>query len=623
MQSKPGSPNVIYLNFDGETITSPPLLGSATIGNYFGWIAFANIVDIDGSPIAESNRVSSIKVPPASAGPNIDRIKILEEAARKYEIFDVNVTDERNVYNGANGFKTMALVTCRPTVNEYNQLTLENNRSENHKWPYSYRRFLRSSPSMYRALGLAGPPSTVGLLLFDWTQYSFAWTNAFFLSNRLNDTYLTTNSQEVFPVTRIISRTVAHEVGHKFGLVHDGELPDIEYFAGNSAGWIPIMGGDNVNDIKNLAQWDKGEYQFHEHVRKGGRLNLILGQKQNDLAIIGSTLGFIKSPKEKVSKTNIKPKDFQIYEAMAKYNFCWDFDNLGVNIRNLYKNDVITFNGQKMIEGMIGFPGDFEILKMVLPYGKYTFKIDPFWNTPESMLDVRIDLLNCHCHRPKEKHPVNCNQNDLPTTYPTDKNSNNFECISFSNCLGPDYDSFTSYPDRNDNFGLPVEIENLELPYTQIVYLMIRGDKEEPMERDGWSPYGSVGKYYLKINRDGTNNPETFLPDSAFPIPVCNCEEFEFCSSSGSGTNTLPFVFFTQEENENTGTPNQNGPHIKEFKIEKNGKFENKKFLVNGPPINKDAKEEPGKFYLVINIDNVCKKQEFIVGSRWEQKKRP
>jgi hypothetical protein len=615
MQSKPGSPNVIYLNFDGETITSPPLLGSTTIGNYFGWIAFANIIDIDGTPIVESNRVSSIKVPPASAGPNFDKVQILQQSARKYEIFDVNITDERNVYDAANGFKTMGLITCKPTIDEYNQLTLENNRSENHKWPYSYRRFLRSSRAAYSSLGLAGPPKTIGLLLFDWTEYSFIWTNAFFLSNRLNDINLIANSPQIVPVTRVVSRAVAHEIGHKLGLVHDGEQPNIEYFSGNDAGWIPIMGGDNVNDIKNLSQWDKGEYRFHKHVTLGGRLNLILGQKQNDLVIIGDTLGFIKSPKEKISKARVTSKDFRIYEDMARYNLCWDFKNLGVNIRNLYNDDVITFNGKKMIEGMIGFPGDFEILKIVLPYGDYTFKIDPFWNTPESMLDVRIDLLNCHCHRSKEKHPVNCSQDDLPTTYPTDKNSNNFECISFSNCLGSNYDSFMSYPDRNDSFGFPVEIEDLKIPYTQIVYLMIRGDKEEPI-LDGWSPYGSVGKYYLQINRNQVNNPETFLPDSAFPIPVSNCEEFSYCESG-----ERKIVLFTQEDKENKGALNENGPHIKEFDTVQNGEVKKKKFLVNGPPIDINAQEEPGKFYLVVNIDNTCKKQEFIVGSDWEKRK--
>ena len=65
----------------------------------------------------------------------------------------------------------------------------------------------------------------------------------------------------------------SHEVGHTFGLSHDGRTsPSEEYYQGQGT-WAPIMG---VGYYKSLVQWSKGEYANSS-------------TKQDDLAMISGT----------------------------------------------------------------------------------------------------------------------------------------------------------------------------------------------------------------------------------------------------------------------------------------------------------------------------------------------
>lgn len=71
-----------------------------------------------------------------------------------------------------------------------------------------------------------------------------------------------------------IAEAASHEVGHAFGLNHDGN-PTAEYHPGAN-GWAPIMG---VGYSQFLTQWSKGEYP--------GATN-----KEDDLAIITQEIGY-------------------------------------------------------------------------------------------------------------------------------------------------------------------------------------------------------------------------------------------------------------------------------------------------------------------------------------------
>ena len=57
-----------------------------------------------------------------------------------------------------------------------------------------------------------------------------------------------------------ISEAISHELGHTFGLNHDGRTPNEDYYQGHGSGatsWAPIMG---VGYSVNVVQWSKGEY---------------------------------------------------------------------------------------------------------------------------------------------------------------------------------------------------------------------------------------------------------------------------------------------------------------------------------------------------------------------------
>ncbi|MCC9019248.1 T9SS type A sorting domain-containing protein [Flavobacterium lipolyticum] len=74
----------------------------------------------------------------------------------------------------------------------------------------------------------------------------------------------------------------SHEIGHTFGLEHDGRIsPKEEYFAGiNGTSWAPIMGAGYNRPI---TQWSKGEYNSANN-------------NEDDVAIIssfGSPPGFV------------------------------------------------------------------------------------------------------------------------------------------------------------------------------------------------------------------------------------------------------------------------------------------------------------------------------------------
>lgn len=54
-----------------------------------------------------------------------------------------------------------------------------------------------------------------------------------------------------------IADAISHEIGHTFGLLHDGQNPNVSYYEGHSV-WAPIMGGAYK---KSVTQFSRGEYQ--------------------------------------------------------------------------------------------------------------------------------------------------------------------------------------------------------------------------------------------------------------------------------------------------------------------------------------------------------------------------
>ena len=195
--SRPGSPNVIYLNFMGENVTNTEWnnsLGRTVIP------AVSFSVDSDYSTFSDSEQ-TAIK-------------RIWQRVSEDYALFDVNVTTVR-----PSSFTTrtaMALIT-------------------------------RSSD----ANGAANPSNGGGGVAYigvfatgSYATYRPAWV--YFDNLASNESY--------------IAEAVSHEIGHNMGLSHDGTTSGSDYYGGHGSGetsWGPIMGtGYN----QSVSQWSKGEY---------------------------------------------------------------------------------------------------------------------------------------------------------------------------------------------------------------------------------------------------------------------------------------------------------------------------------------------------------------------------
>ena len=638
MQSKPGAPNVFYICNDGITVDDKAPMNWGITSN-------ANSYDIDGSYIwlgpliQQPNPWIHVVNFPAANHPNLSQI--WERAAKKFEIFDVNVTTERSIFLATpNKNRRLCILVRRPSASEmdaakYIGNTFQLNKSENGPLPYSFRRWLigtmkdvdnRPGSLFFDGLGFAQdrfPRHLTKLANNYLTCITFTnFSSATFYTSNGNWFDASSPSLRDYP-TEIIGQTVAHELAHLVDLRHDtkggkpGDSGPDSYYAGHGV-WAPIMGNPPMTNGQVLDQWAINEYSLNTN-------------KENDIEILGNELGFVKPPCQTCDPAppwQDRPNYYGLKKfALLKDTECWDRDpggvtaftmKFGYNVRIITNNDVQNSS----IEGMIGFPYDFDILKFILPKGSYQFKID---NIPSrnlgSMLDPQIDIINCQSHRPKKEgsqigRGVACDQNMLPGLYPEGINC---QCISYDPCFSENEEEYTLSQNFGEEDGFKAVTASVKLSNRSIVYVRIRGGKEQTPDT-GWSRYGSVGKYKLEIKKNGQNLQSSDLPYN--PIPECRCQQFRICDDYVGFNNEGTPILYVQDEEEPIGTQNQAEAHIKEMVIILEGKKTKQKFLVYGPPLPPGASED-GKFCLTIldPLTNECHRQEFVTGLTWEGKK--
>jgi hypothetical protein len=195
--SKPGAPNVIYLNFGGETVQ-----GTA-------WNTWLNRATIPAVPFsADSDRTTFSDAEQRSIR------RIWQRVAEDYAPFNVNVTTERP-----------ATFTMRTA----HALITRNTDADNAANPSS---------------GAGGVAYVAAFATAGYASYRPAWI----YDNNVN-------AEESH-----IAEVVSHEIGHNLGLSHDGTTDGIEYYSGHgsgSASWGPLMGSSYG---RSVTQWSKGEY---------------------------------------------------------------------------------------------------------------------------------------------------------------------------------------------------------------------------------------------------------------------------------------------------------------------------------------------------------------------------
>ena len=197
LHSKPGATQVMYLDFDGQTITNTDW------NNWQGiekWEAQA--FDSDGDPMHfSSNELSTIK-------------SIWRRVAEDYAPFNVDVTTQQpSTFTSNTGH-----VLITPGVDKNGVLL-----------PYG---------------NASGGVAYVDV----WGDSDFAYFNpAFVYSNMLQND------------AGFIAESASHEAGHNLGLGHDNTSSQ-GYYPGHGSGyisWAPIMG---MAYGMHVSQWSKGEY---------------------------------------------------------------------------------------------------------------------------------------------------------------------------------------------------------------------------------------------------------------------------------------------------------------------------------------------------------------------------
>ena len=195
--SRPGAESVIYLDFNGHTVTGTSWNTSLSRTSV-QCVPF----DLDGDPTTFSDAEQAVIT------------EVWERVSEDYKAFNINVTTVEPA--------TFTAKTARVLITKNKDASGANN-----------------------------PSSTAGgvgyLNVFGISDYPARYSPVFAYFNNVSNSAAN------------ISEVISHEVGHNLGLNHDG-TKSAEYYTGHGSGetaWAPIMGASYG---RNFTQWSKGEY---------------------------------------------------------------------------------------------------------------------------------------------------------------------------------------------------------------------------------------------------------------------------------------------------------------------------------------------------------------------------
>jgi hypothetical protein len=198
LHSRPGAPNVVFLDFDGHVISGTAWNGGSAADTYH-----ARVFDTDGDPNTFGQD-------------ELDRIAaIWHRVSEDLAPFDIDVTTEDP-----------------GTFDRYTGHVLITHNTDETGEPMPYSN--------------AGGVAYVGV--FGSSSYGY-YSPALVYYNNLGSGW-----------PHYVAEASSHEFGHNLGLSHDGKTDGTSYYSGHGSGvvsWAPIMG---VGYYKHVTQWSKGEY---------------------------------------------------------------------------------------------------------------------------------------------------------------------------------------------------------------------------------------------------------------------------------------------------------------------------------------------------------------------------
>ena len=206
LHSRPGSSNVVFLDFDGDTIEDN------------AWNYYLDPV-LEALPFDPSNNDNPAMVANFTQD-ELNRIaEIWHRIATDYAAFDIDITTEE------------------PSV-----LTNTTGRIL----------FTHDTDAAGRTMPSQNAGGVAYVNVWGWSNFATYYSPAL-----VYYTNLYTNNHG-YPT--LVAEAGSHELGHQLGLSHDGVTGGSSYYEGHGSGlvdWGPIMGAAYS---RNVTQWSKGEY---------------------------------------------------------------------------------------------------------------------------------------------------------------------------------------------------------------------------------------------------------------------------------------------------------------------------------------------------------------------------
>ena len=205
--SKPGSTNVLFLDFGGHVISNTVWNNNSQFGNVKVWHCTAFDIDGDNTTFSDTEQ-RYIR-------------EMWERVSEDYAVYDVDVTTEQP----AKWTRNTAHALITPTID-----------ADQKHCPHYNAGGIAYLDIFGKTNGSYNEPKS----------YSPAWINPM-------SSYSYSAAAEA----------ASHELGHNLGLDHDGTIINgvtNEYYYGHDNGsisWAPIMGAAYG---RNVSQWSKGEY---------------------------------------------------------------------------------------------------------------------------------------------------------------------------------------------------------------------------------------------------------------------------------------------------------------------------------------------------------------------------